>query len=883
MTPKVAILGANRFIGTRAVELMHLTSSAVVRPVVRRPDAFAGLSRFDLEAQVADGRDLRALIAAFAGCTHVVHAVAGDPTTIVDVIEPVYHAAAENRVKRLIYLSSASVHGQSPLPDTDETSLLRDDQTIEYNNAKVRAERRLKELSGDGAVDVVILRPGIVFGPRSAWTGGFANELLDGTAYLVGNGSGVCNGVYVDNVVHAILKAIEVHEAAGQVYLICQDEAITWADLCRPIANAFGRDLTSISVSTPASFSPSWGQLLRTNRMLRHLFNRLPRPIRTAVRAGFEDWRKPARSLESRRVAHPTVSEERALLHQCQVRLSSRKAERELGYWPIVAFDEACRRSVGWLTFAGYPTIKRVFSHMIEPFESSVSVVITTYNHARFLADAIDSVLAQTMPPSEIIVIDDGSADNPESVVRAYQGITLIRQANQGLGAARNTGLKAAKSRFVSFLDADDRLGPFAIACNVALFQEHPDCAFVYGAYRYIGETGAVLRSVPFRAVGQDAYAHFLAGNQIGMHATVLYRRDILKDAGGFDTRLRACEDYDVYLRLSESGKVVGTPETLADYRQHGSNMSHNNRLMLSAALSVLRRQKPVAVRDAFRAAAYRSGIDNWKSHYADMQLSQLSTAFRSRSSLISHLANTAAVTAKAPLQMAKRARHRLKRWLSRRGVARAISFGDLERTRPFSTEFGFDRGKPIDRRYVEAHLAQHAGDIRGRVLEIGDSTYTTRFGGSNVETADVLNRYEGHPSTTFVGDLSDSSKLPPDAFDCIILTQTLHLIFDMQSSIATLHRALKVGGVLLVTVPWVSTIDRGEWGESWFWSLTPGALQELLARKFGGENVETRHFGSAYACTAFLYGIAEHRNQDLLEVHDAHCPLIAAARAVKQ
>ncbi|RWA70954.1 MAG: NAD-dependent epimerase/dehydratase family protein [Mesorhizobium sp.] len=357
MTCTVAVLGANGFIGCRTVELLQLSGWANVRPIVRRPDAFASLSRFAIDAMVADARDIQALTAAFAGCQYVVHAVAGDARTIVDAIEPVYRAATAAGVLRLIYLSSASVHGQSPPPGTDETSALHDDQTIEYNNAKVHAERRLGQLSRDGAVEVVVLRPGIVFGPRSSWTGGFADELIDGSAYLVDGGRGICNSAYVDNVIHAIKLAIEVPEASGRTYLIGDREEISWADLCRPIAEALGFDLATISASAPSSFAPSWKQRLKESEGYRRLVGSLPRPVRCGLKAGYAEWRKAGRNATGATMA-PTVmvSQERALLHQCQTKLPWRKAEHELGYQPAVSFEEACRRSVGWLTFAGYPT-----------------------------------------------------------------------------------------------------------------------------------------------------------------------------------------------------------------------------------------------------------------------------------------------------------------------------------------------------------------------------------------------------------------------------------------------------------------------------------------------------------------------------------------------
>jgi nucleoside-diphosphate-sugar epimerase len=356
MTYSVAVLGANGFIGSRVVELAHLGGFANVRPVVRRAAALASASRFALDGRVADARDAPALASAFEGCHHVVHAIAGDPQTIVGAIEPVYRAAEAAGVRRLVYLSSASVHGQSPAPGTDETSALSDEQAIEYNVAKIRAERLLAELRSSGNVEVVVLRPGIVFGPRSSWTGGFADELLAGTAYLVEGGQGICNSVYVDNVVHAIRRAIEAPDVDGQTYLVCDSEEVTWADLCRPVAEALGFDLAAIAVAAPASFRLSWRQRLQSSEVVRQLARNLPEPVNVGLKAGYAKWRQ--RNAGPASGPRIEITEERTLLHRCRTKLFSTKAERELGYQPVVTFEESCRRSVGWLAFAGYPTVE---------------------------------------------------------------------------------------------------------------------------------------------------------------------------------------------------------------------------------------------------------------------------------------------------------------------------------------------------------------------------------------------------------------------------------------------------------------------------------------------------------------------------------------------
>ena len=127
-----------------------------------------------------------------------------------------------------------------------------------------------------------------------------------------------------------------------------------------------------------------------------------------------------------------------------------------------------------------------------------------------------------------------------------------------------------------------------------------------------------------------------------------------------------------------------------------------------------------------------------------------------------------------------------------------SVRLGDLRRIRPISDNFGFDRGKPIDRRYIEKFLSRNAADIRGRVLEIGDNEYTIRFGGDRVDQSDILHVNPNNTRATLIGGFAHGDDLPAETFDCIILTQTLHMIFDMRKAVTTVRRMLKPGGVLL-------------------------------------------------------------------------------------
>jgi nucleoside-diphosphate-sugar epimerase len=356
---RVAVLGAGGFVGGRTVEMLHLRAVADVRPVVRTIPGLARSARFDLDGRVADAFDQAALTAAFAGVDVVVHAVAGSADVVVGTIAPVYRAASAAGVQRLVYLSSASVHGQAPPPGTDERSALSTRQPVAYNNAKVRAERGLKHLRARGRVEIVVLRPGIVFGPRSSWITTFADALLAGQAYMVNEGRGICNSIYVDNLVHAIHLAATVDGVDGETLIVGDRERRTWRDLYRPITEALGFDLSAVArvdAIRPASQSlMTPGGIAASARTLRAL---LPARLRRIVRVvlASSSARPPALSPRtSFQPATPRATLEMSLLHSCAYKLPHWRAARVLGYDPVVSFEEGCRRTVGWLGFAGYP------------------------------------------------------------------------------------------------------------------------------------------------------------------------------------------------------------------------------------------------------------------------------------------------------------------------------------------------------------------------------------------------------------------------------------------------------------------------------------------------------------------------------------------------
>lgn len=186
-----------------------------------------------------------------------------------------------------------------------------------------------------------------------------------------------------------------------------------------------------------------------------------------------------------------------------------------------------------------------------------------------------------------------------------------------------------------------------------------------------------------------------------------------------------------------------------------------------------------------------------------------------------------------------------------------AVNFGNLRRLTPISRQFGYDRGLPIDRYYIENFLNSQSLDVRGRVLEIGDPTYTRRFGGDRVTKSDVLHVVEGNPAATIIGDLTNSDLIPSGSFDCLILTQTLQLIYNIQDAVTTIDRILKPGGIALITVPGISQIAIDEWKDYWCWSFTEISARRLFTEIFPAENVTIEYYGNILSTTAFLQGLA--------------------------
>jgi hypothetical protein len=222
-----------------------------------------------------------------------------------------------------------------------------------------------------------------------------------------------------------------------------------------------------------------------------------------------------------------------------------------------------------------------------------------------------------------------------------------------------------------------------------------------------------------------------------------------------------------------------------------------------------------------------------------------------------------------------------LRRLVARRKRER-VRFGTLRRTSPVSRHFGYERGTPVDRHYIEGFLERHRAAVRGAVVEIGDDAYTRRFGGERVTSSHVLDIDETNASATIIDDLASPHSLPRNAFDCFICTQTLHLVYDLAAAVESIRASLALGGVALVTVPGISQIDRPDTAH-WYWAVTRHGAARLFGDAFGADRVQVEAHGNVLAATAFLQGLAAEELRDAeLAFRDPCFDLLVTVRATR-
>lgn len=533
-----------------------------------------------------------------------------------------------------------------------------------------------------------------------------------------------------------------------------------------------------------------------------------------------------------------------------------------------------------------------------------VSVIIVFLDAHQFIHEAIESVFAQTYRDWELFLVDDGSSDGSTAIARHYAGkypervryLEHPNHHNRGKTASRNLGSSHARGEYIAFLDADDVWMPHKLEQQVAILDSHPEAAMVYGLsqwwYSWTGRPEDRRRDFKHELGVRpnalieppDLISLFFLTQRAAIPnpSSILVRHDVMEQVKGFDEAFRGIydvyEDQAFYAKVALRARVFAANECWDRYRQHPNS-------------------SVAAVRNAGQEYSTRLFFLKWLAGYlSDQGVTELEIwqALRKELWRCRHPTLARAWRDAEDLMLVV-ARHVLplpvRRWLwaKRRGIDHAtpvgwVRFGSLRRVTPLSREFGFDRGLPIDRYYIDRFLLANAPDIRGHVLEIADNTYTRRFGGDRVIKSDVLHVMEGHPTATIVGDLVCADHIPSDTFDCVILTQTLQFIYDVPAALRTARRILKPGGAVLATVPGITPIshyDMERWG--CFWAFTSLSVRRLFEEVFPATEIRIEVHGNVLAASAFLYGMAaEELQQRELDARDPDYEVIITVRAVR-
>lgn len=534
-----------------------------------------------------------------------------------------------------------------------------------------------------------------------------------------------------------------------------------------------------------------------------------------------------------------------------------------------------------------------------------VSIIMIFLNAERFIQEAIESVLGQSYANWELLLIDDGSGDSSGEVARRYADLYAGKMrylnhaggANLGMSASRNLGINSARGELIAFLDADDVWLPEKLERQVEILRSQPSAAMVCGRteywYSWSGRQEDLSRDfipelgVPSdRLVNPPALFPALMRNQVVTSTGSLVRREAIETVGGYEESFRGLyEDQAFYAKVCLKAPVFVSGGCWYKYRKHPDSCCavaesrgrhHAERLLLLNWLESYLSENAIKDKGVWQSLKRAQ----WACRFP--KLSRIPDHFRYRTRMTKEkVKSIARRIVPAPIFGLIKARRRGRDLPPQKG---AIRFGDLRRLAPFSRVFGYDRGTPVDRYYIESFLARNSDAIRGQVLEVGDDTYTRRYGGERVDKIDVLHVTEGSPQATIIADLTDADHIPSESFDCIIFTQTLHLIYDVHAAIKTLHRILKPGGVLLATFPGISQIDRNEWGKSWYWAFTTQAARRLFGEPFSERAINVETHGNVLAATAFLYGIAlEELHKEELDFSDPDYEVTIAVRAVKE
>jgi glycosyltransferase involved in cell wall biosynthesis len=529
--------------------------------------------------------------------------------------------------------------------------------------------------------------------------------------------------------------------------------------------------------------------------------------------------------------------------------------------------------------------------------DPAVSVVVPFFNVRAFLAEAIESVFAQTFGGWELLLIDDGSTDGSTDVAKAWAARAPDRvrcleheqRRNRGVAASRNLGIRQACGRYIAFLDSDDVWFPGKLERQLAILSSQPRASMICGPsefwYSWSGKpedrdrdyvkdlrVGAGLIEPPALLI-----SYLTRGNFVANPSTLLVRREVFDRVGGFEESflgpVQTWEDVAFLSKVQLSEPILVAAECWVRYRRHDRSL-----------LSVMVNSGQLEAGRAFYLQWLNAYLDSRQIQSPEVRQAVHRAMWPIRHPLLHRMGEAARSVSRRKFRvLLDKVTGRVARGFVSPRPGTPVS-GEPRRLAPISRRLGRDRGLPIDRYYIERFLSRHSEWVAGVVLEIGDDRYTRKIGGPRVTQSEILHVTSDNARATIVADLTRGDAIPSNHFDCIILTQTLTFIFDLRAAVFTLHRILKPGGVVLATMGGITQTIRSptdRW--DYQWGFTTHSARLLFEERFPPAAVHVESFGNVLAATAFLQGLAtEDLRPEELDHHDPDYEFLIGVTAVK-
>lgn len=521
-----------------------------------------------------------------------------------------------------------------------------------------------------------------------------------------------------------------------------------------------------------------------------------------------------------------------------------------------------------------------------------VSIVLPIYNGAKYIGATLDAVLGQTHQSWELLVYDDASTDDTPTVLSAYvekaQGrMRVLRDpagVNRGQFAGRIAGSKAARSETIALLDADDVWRPNYLERSLAAWRtvtkRRSNLAFAFtpATYWYPDKSAPdFVQPMPDNSPrtlepGELLPSIFDSNYMISpCPSATIIRRDVLQSMERFAraAHRNLYEDQFLWIAASSTRPIHCNDFSLMLYRQHNISFSRG------WGEAAMRERSVVDERTMLRE------IQSQLTEVPEAVAERLSSRAAQVDAPSALSRGRAALVARTPEWLRRKVRR-----VESKIVDRTKMWAESARTHvrdgvePLSYVWGFDRGTPIHRHYLESFLRASARVVKGRVLEFQNDEYASIVGGSAITKLDILHIDDTNPRATLIADLTKPNDLPSDAFDCVICTHVLHIIPDFASALRDLHRVLKPGGTLLVAVPLISMYEPGY---SELWRFTPEGLRTALAGAFAPDRIEVAAYGNSLVSAGELRGlVAEDFSRDELAWNDPRFALEVCGRATK-